>query len=500
MKKYLILLGVIGVFVGGIFYYQLSQITELVILHTNDHHGYCWSENGKGGFAKQMTILKNVRKKYKNALVLSAGDVNTGAPEADFNQGEPSFKGMNILGFDAMAIGNHDFDNSLPALRMQEQWSAFPFLSANIYDRKTQARLFKPYIVKEVGGIRVGILGLTTEETKVVTNVKYVKDIEFKDPILEAKKILPELEKKADILVALTHMGFYPDRAHSDNPYKGDIELASENPHIHFIIGGHSHILIPKPVEVGRTPIMQAYQYGKYMGELHIKINKKKQLIKGFSYVMHDLNEKVAEDSEMVAFLEPYLQKAKVYFDEKIGESMVDLMGERDVVRSQETNLGNLVTDLFRSVTKADVAIQNGGGIRASIPKGKVSFGDVRRAFPFNNTIVVLKLKGQEILELLNRSASLARPAGGFLQVAGLSFVIEGGQVKNVKVQGKSLQLEKVYSLATNDFVANGGDGYELLKNKPRQDTGFVISSALKNYIISKKVIAPKIEKRIVVK
>src|SRR3989338_6633065 len=196
MKKYFntfLFLTLIFIFWG------CSSSTELVIFHTNDHHGYCWSIDGKGGFAKQMTVIKELRKKHPNLLLLSAGDVNTGATESDINHAEPSFKGMNLLGFHAMAVGNHEFDNALSQLRVQEEWSDFPFLSANIYDKNTNQRMFAPYIVKTVGGIRVGILGLTTEETQFVANMKYIKVLEFRDPLLEAKKLIPELKQKSDI-------------------------------------------------------------------------------------------------------------------------------------------------------------------------------------------------------------------------------------------------------------------------------------------------------------
>ena len=501
MNKRHIKFYMINVFLTLSLFYLLgcSPSTELVIFHTNDHHGYCWSMDGKGGFAKQMTLLKQARKKYPNLLLLSAGDINTGATESDINHAEPSFKGMNLLKFDAMAVGNHEFDNALSQLRVQEEWSDFIFLSANIYDKNTNQRMFAPYVVKTVGGIRVGILGLTTEETQFVANMKYIKDLEFRDPVLEAKKLIPELKQKSDIIIALTHMGYYPEGPDPSHG-KGDIILASENPEIAVIVGGHSHTLLPQPVKVRNTLLVQAYQYAKDLGELHLKIDRKNFQIKKYTYVLHDLNEKIAEDPQIVSFLEPYLQKAKVFFDEKVGESKVELVGERELVRSQETNLGNLITDVFREVTQAQIALQNGGGIRSSIGKGKISLGDIKRAFPFNNTIVVTRLTGKEILELLNRSASLQRPAGGFLHVSGLSFVIEGNQAKNVKVQGKPLQLDKVYRVATNDFTANGGDGYELLKNKPRYDTGFVLSTALKNYILARKTISPKVEKRITIR
>ena len=497
-RKLLFILSVLVVITtSGIFYVQKTSTVELVILHTNDHHGYCWAREGKGGFAKQLTLIKKIKSENKNVLVLSAGDINTGYPESDISQAEPSFKGMNLLGFDAMAVGNHEFDKPSPVLRQQESWAEFPFLSANVYDSNSGKRLFKPYIVENIGGLNVGILGLTTEETTYIATE--TRGIEFVDVIKEAQKVMPELEKKSDLVIGLTHLGVIQDRNH---PTRGTSNqtLAAEFPQLIAIVGGHSHTLLNDPIIVGKTIIVQAKHYAEYLGELHLKINKKSKKLKTYTYKLHELNETIPEDPEMISFLEPYLQKASVLFDQKVGESTVELDGKRENVRSQETNLGNLVTDVFREATGAQVAIQNSGGIRASIPKGEVKFRDIQQSFPFNNTIVTLKLKGGEILELLNRSASLQRPAGGFVQVSGLVFEIDKDRVKNVKVNKQPLDYNRVYVVATNDFTAGGGDGYTMLKDQPRVDTGITIAAAMKKYIQSRKTISPTVERRIKIK
>ncbi len=496
-KRLLLGFGSIIIISALLLLLRQSAIVELVILHTNDHHGYCWSVDNKGGLAKQLTIVKKIRNQNKNVLVLSGGDINTGYPEADIHEGEPSFRGMKLLGFDAMAVGNHEFDVSLETLRKQESWGGFPFLAANIYDKKTGQRVFKPYVIKTIGTLRVALLGLTTEET--VQIAKFVDGLEFRDPIEEAKKVMPELEKDSDLIIALTHLGVTSER---HTPIRGitDYRLAAENPRIQVIVGGHSHTLLREPLKEGRTLILQAYQYAKNLGELRIKFNTLSKRIVKHTYHMHDLNEEIPEDNEMITHLNPYLEKAKAIFDQPVGENLVALNGEREEVRSRETNLGNLITDLSRQITKAHVAIQNGGGIRSSIPKGRVTYRDIRKAFPFQNTIVVVQLKGEELLEVINRAASLSRPAGGFLQVSGISFAIEKDHVKNVKVNGEPLVLEKVYSVATNDFVAGGGDGYEVLKNKPRVDTGYLLFGALKDYFEKQKRISARIEGRIVVR
>src|SRR3989338_8176811 len=168
MKRYSILAVALAALASSVFFYTYNSTVQLVIVHTNDHHGYCWAENNVGGFSKEMTLLKKIRKENKNVLVLSAGDINSGAPESDLNRAEPSFKGMNLLQFDAMTVGNHEFDNSLAVLREQESWAQFPFLTANVYDKAAQKRLFTPYIIKEVQGLEIGIFGLTTSDTAFI--------------------------------------------------------------------------------------------------------------------------------------------------------------------------------------------------------------------------------------------------------------------------------------------------------------------------------------------
>ncbi|MEK7790378.1 MAG: 5'-nucleotidase C-terminal domain-containing protein [Deltaproteobacteria bacterium] len=486
----------------AVLYWQQQPI-ELVILHTNDHHGYCWSQDSKGGLAKQLTVIKQARKKYKNVLLLSAGDVNSGAPEADLFQGEPSFRGMNLMKFDAMAVGNHEFDNDLSAIKKQESLAQFPFLAANIYDKKTGQRIFSPYIIKKIGRLRVAIFGLTTEKTPEIVHEKNVWNLEFRNPIDETKKVLSEVKSQADFIIAVTHLGYYPEEPHESDGI-GDIHLAKANPEIDLIVGGHSHTLLKEPVVIpaeagihSKTVIVQAFQYAKNIGELRLRVDG--DHIESYEYMMHELDEKIADDIEMTALLEPYLAKAKSSFDVVVGEAKVTLNGRREDVRSSEANLGNLISDVIRKVTKADVALQNGGGIRASIEKGKVTYGDILKAFPFGNQIVTVKLNGKELLDILNRSASLTRPAGGFLQVSGISFIIKKDFIENVRVQGSPLKLDKVYTIATSDFVAQGGDGYLLFKKKEKENTGISLSEALKNYFQSRPSVMSRVENRILI-
>jgi len=498
MKKVLVLTSLFtALLIGGLLLINQTQTLDLVIVHTNDHHGYCWANNkNQGGLAKQLTIIKKIRSENKNVLVLSGGDINTGAPESDLNLGEPSFKGMNLLGFNAMTPGNHEFDNPLTLLEQQQSWSTFPFISTNIYSKIKGVRLFEPFLLQDINGLKIAILGFTTTDSAYISNVNVIKDIEFKNASEEARKVVDELKGQVDFFIAMSHLGFYPD-GNLEIQEAGDSVLAKNIPELSVIVGGHNHLLLEQPVQANNALILQAKHFGEYLGELHLSIDRKTKKIKKYQYIMHKLDENVPEDPEMISFLKPWLDKAEVITQEPLGKTTVTLDGVRENVRSGETNLGNLVTDAFRDLTKTDIAFQNGGGIRAPINPGTITFGDIRRSFPFNNTVVTLSLTGAELLEVLNRSASLPRPAGGFLQVSGMKMTIKNNQLQEVLINGAALQADKVYSVTTNDFTANGGDGYGMLKDKKKIDTGYTISGILKQFIVNKKTVSPQVEGRI---
>ena len=207
-----------------------AKTYRFTVLHTNDHHGRFWkNSDGEYGMSAQKTVVDAVRKEVAasggQVLLLSGGDVNTGVPESDLQDAVPDFKGMNLLKFDAMAVGNHEFDKPLAILKMQRELATFPMLAANIYENGQ--RMFEPYKVFNLGGLRVGVMGLTTEDTKKMVLPENVKTIEFKNAITEAAKVVPELRSKADVVIATTHMGHYQNGDHGVNA-PGDVEMAKQ--------------------------------------------------------------------------------------------------------------------------------------------------------------------------------------------------------------------------------------------------------------------------------
>ncbi|WP_245662876.1 metallophosphoesterase [Endozoicomonas arenosclerae] len=237
--------------------YDPNKTYSLTVLHTNDHHGRFWqNEDGEWGMAARKTLIDDIREEVESkggdVLLLSGGDINTGVPESDLQDAVPDFSGMNMIGYDAMAVGNHEFDNSIETLRMQEQLADFPFLSANIYETESDERLFKPYKIFQVNDLKVAVLGLTTDDTAKVALADNIEGIEFRSPIEEAEELVPELKDKADIIIASTHMGHYQNARHGANA-PGDVTLAREVDDIDLIVGGHSQNPLFKPDQQNDT-------------------------------------------------------------------------------------------------------------------------------------------------------------------------------------------------------------------------------------------------------
>ena len=204
--------------------YEQDKTYKITVLHTNDHHGHFWrNEYGEYGLAAQKTLVDGIRKEVAaeggSVLLLSGGDINTGVPESDLQDAEPDFRGMNLVGYDAMAIGNHEFDNPLTVLRQQEKWAKFPLLSANIYQKSTGERLFKPWALFKRQDLKIAVIGLTTDDTAKIGNPEYFTDIEFRKPADEAKLVIQELQQteKPDIIIAATYMGHYDNGEHGSD-------------------------------------------------------------------------------------------------------------------------------------------------------------------------------------------------------------------------------------------------------------------------------------------
>ncbi|EOG6121655.1 bifunctional UDP-sugar hydrolase/5'-nucleotidase UshA [Cronobacter malonaticus] len=510
---------------GGASAWEQDKTYNITILHTNDHHGHFWrNEYGEYGLAAQKTLVDSVRREVTaqggSVLLLSGGDINTGVPESDLQDAEPDFRGMNLIGYDAMAVGNHEFDNPLSVLRQQEKWAKFPLLSANIYQKSTNERLFKPWAIFKPQGIKIAVIGLTTDDTAKIGNPEYFTDIEFRKPADEAKLVIQELQQneKPDVIIAATHMGHYDNGDHGSNA-PGDVELARALPAgaLTMIVGGHSQDLVcmasenKKQVDyVPGTPcapdrqngtwIVQAHEWGKYVGRADFQFRNGEMKLVRYQLIPINLKKKVTwdngqtervlytpqipENPQMLSLLTPFQKKGQAQLMVKIGSVNGRLEGDRSKVRFVQTSMGHLILNAQIARTGADFAVMSGGGIRDSIEGGDITYKDVLKVQPFGNTLVYVDMTGKEVLEYLTAVAQKKPDSGAYPQFANVSFTASGGTLNDVKIKGEPVDPAKTYRMATLSFNATGGDGYPAIDKKPGYvNTGFVDAEVLKQYI-----------------
>ena len=488
---------------------QAREIS-LRILYVNDFHGFAepykpvGSQEMLGGLPYLAAAVDKLRKE-KPTLLLAAGDMIQGHSWANLFRGRSSIALMNKMRFDAMVLGNHEFDFGQDVLKTRIAEARFPVLGANVEGFKDG---LKPYVIKEIHGLKVAIIGVVTPETPQATHPKNVAGLKFFPPDTTVAKYLPELKKQADLVIVLSHIGYHADR-----------DLAEKVPGIPVIVGGHSHTKLLEPTVINQTIIVQAWEHAKALGVLDLMLEYGK--IKNFSGRLEMIKPvQGQEDKAVRRLVNRFGVRVNAVLGEKIGEAALDLDGEH--VRLRETNLGDFLADILRQAAGADAAIINGGGIRTSIPQGPILVKNIYAVLPFDNYLVAIKLTGKQIKDALEHGVSgVEEGAGRFPQVSGLSFTYSlkapaGSRVKEVLVGGKPLDLQKEYTLATNDFMAAGGDGFqsfgEALKSSPDfssiggmltgeklvyNDAGRWLREIVIDYIRQHKKVAPQVEGRI---
>lgn len=467
------------------------------ILHFNDFHGYLEpvksGDGTVGGIARIATAADRVEqwnRDHGNAtLFVEAGDMIQGTPMSMIYQGEPDVKCLNLMDLDLMCVGNHEFDFGQDNFHRIVGMAEFGVLSANIYREADGQRLVNPWAVLPLpDGTQCAIIGLTSKDTAVETLPKNVAGLRFADPIQECRRLLDEIVGQAEFLVALSHIG-----------YEEDLKLAEACPELDVIIGAHSHTVLERPVRVGKTLICQAGSYGRYLGQLDMLV-RDGDVAKHRGF-LREMNDAVPEDPKVKAVVDEYASKLEERLGQVIAQTTVDLDGERDNLRSRETNLGNLICDLLRDYTRADVCLVNAGGIRASVPAGPITVGTVLKVVPFSNRIATKRVSGDQLWRALERSASLERPAGGFFQVSGLSLVIDGNALESVMVGNEPLDRGATYTLAAPEFLLQGGDGYELLTDGEEPVyLGFTDNSIVIDTLKERGTVSPAVEGRIVIR
>ncbi len=465
-----------------------SRPDSLLIIHTNDIHAHLFpftDANGAlvGGASARSALIARLRGQQARTLLLDAGDVFQGTPVYNFFRGVPDYRSMSLVHYDAGALGNHELDDGPAAWLRASAHASFPIVSANVFvsadsgwaasleevpapvrrgarwiggpkvSESSRLRyLANPYVIEDVGGVKVAILGLTTKDVLSIVNRATNSGVAVADPIWAAGALVPELRKKADFVVALTHLGVDDDRA-----------LAARVPGIDMIVGGHSHTYLWRPLFIGNrnangyggTAIVQAGKWGDRVGRLAVAIGPAG--VKGITDTLVAVRPSEGEDPAIGRMLQPYRDSMATTMDKPVfrSPSRVSMSGLED----GDTPLGNFVTDAMLESARADIAIINTGGIRAPLPEGKVTVGDVYTVLPFDNVLVVVPMKGWQVRELLDFAA---RRIGkrGFIQIAGAQFVIRRGRASDIRVGGQALDSDHLYGVATIDFLYGGAEGY----------------------------------------
>lgn len=513
---------------------QNGQDFTLTILHTNDVHARvdqfdssgnsCDAEEAAanecfGGAARLKTVVEQVRAETPNTVLLDAGDQFQGTLFYNQYRGGEAQEMMTLLGYQAMTIGNHEFDNGPGPLGSFGRGVKFLLVSANI-DASAEpelAGLINPYTILEVGGQQIGVIGATTAEADILSSPG--PNVKFNEVAPAVGAAVDELTAAGvNKIIVLTHIG-----------YLADLELAKAVPGLDVIVGGHSHTLLSNtdPAAAGSYPTVIAGADGsqtlvvtdgswaKALGRLDVTFNGE-GVVTGYAGEPILLDSSVVQDDAVRSRVNALAGPIEALRNQVIGTAIVDIDGERAACRFAECTMGDLIADavLWKSQTNgAQMVIINGGGIRASIKAGNVTMGDVLTVLPFGNMIATFELNGAEVVQALENGVSRAENpdnegTGRFPQVAGLRYSWDPAQpvgsritaveVKNTDGSYSPIDLTATYQVASNDFMRGGGDGYEVFVTaRNAYDFGPALDQAVQEYIQTFSPVAPMVEGRI---
>jgi 5'-nucleotidase len=455
-----------------------------------------------GGYARIKAYKDSIEAHGREVLMLSSGDIFQGTFFYKFFQGIPDILFMNSTGYDAMTLGNHEFDCGQPALAEAINYAQFPMLAANIQFKKIpelQSQI-KPWVMLETAKskTRVAVIGLVVENLDEIVPAVFVSDFDVVNAEKALRRYLPEIQKEnPDMIILLSHLG-----------WERELELFALFPEIDGVLGGHTHLAISPPAVVegerGHRFMSQPGEWGKAVTRYDIVLNPKDRTkLKVQRASLVPMSKDVCEDEKIKAEATSLWQQIQVKVNIPIGKAKVFLNGDRKYIRNQETNLGNLVADCIARSADAEMAVINGGGIRSSIATGTITIGDCLNVLPFDNYLVKVEMTGETLLNLfeqVRQAISTQTGFGGFLQVS------EGLEVKYFKdttrvfFNEQPVEPQKHYIVATNDFLAGGGNGLtSFIDGVSAESTGLLAADAFIKFIKENETIEPSVEGRITI-
>lgn len=478
---------------------QVGETVRVTLLQVNDVYQISPVDRGKrGGLARLATLRQDILKESPHTLYLLAGDTLGPSVASNIFKGRQMIAAWNATGLDYAALGNHEFDFGDAVLRERMRESKFTWLGSNVFDRKT-GKLFgdmPPFVVREFGGVKVGLFGLLTVDTKQTSSPG--ADVEFRDPCQTAQEMTKQLRTRgARTIVAITHLTIENDK-----------RLARCAPGIDVIIGGHEHTVLQSLS--GHTPIFKMGSDARNLGRIDLNISRRNGALESVDWEIIPVTDAVASEPQSAAVIAEYEKRLSAELDLPVGRTTVELDARQETNRSRETNLGSFIADSYRKYANADVALLNGGSIRSNTTygPGALTKRDVLSILPFENPIVKIEVTGATLRAALEHGVSRIREekeAGLFPQVSGLRFTYDGrlapgARVTSVTVNGTPLDNAKTYTLAINTYVLGGGDGYTMFTGarlllKPEEAQ--VEPAMLMNTISAAGDIAPTIDGRI---
>ena len=428
----------------------------LTIIHINDRHGRMDADP----YISQMA--KDLRSVGENVLIFDVGDALHGQITTNLTRGSSMVELMNAVGYNGMGIGNHEFVFGVDRMLELAEMMDFPFLAANVLLYGNG--VFQSHTTTYVSGIKVGVFGVVTPETVTSSDPRLMVGLEFEDPMQTAVRMVSELKSEGcSFIIALAHLGG------GETSLPKDRSDALAIPGVDLVIDGHSHTLLTNGRKVGNTWIVQAGEYAQNIGVVKINFSESnsENHIKAHTVEVRD---SLPADASIVAKIDELNQSIEGVTSQIVGYTPFFLQGERDDVRTRDTNLSNLITDSMRFYNGADISFISGGSIRASIPEGDITLGHVLTTMPYSNLIVTVELQGTAIWEALERGVSVyPEPEGIFMQFSGLYVTFDpnagpGNRIRSVRMQDDTLfDKQKTYTVAMIDFLLAGGDGYTML-------------------------------------
>ena len=492
------------VFVAHSFVPERVQIT---ILGTTDLHGninpidYYTNKPDNRGFAKVATLIKRIRKEQPNTLLIDSGDTIQGSPLESFHsrknnmRTDPMMLVMNALNYDAMAVGNHEYNFGLKVLEKARGEAKFPWLSGNTYEKGTERTHYKPYIVKDVAGVKIGILGLTTPGIPYWDNPPNYAGLEFRDPVAEARKWVETLrtKEKVDVVVIAMHMGLGEDLRTGEAspgqiPHENEaISIAKEVPGVDVIFMGHTHREVSS-LYVNGVLLTQANHWGRHLARADLYLQKEPTGWRVYAKSARTLptDDRVEPDVEVVKLAEPYDRQTQQWLERVVAQSPEDLTAED--ARFRDTAILDLIQKVQLEAGKADVSMVASFNQQARIDKGPVTVRDVTELYVYENTLAVLEVTGQQLKDALEHSAKYYNtyeagktprelindkiPAYNFDIAEGVTYDLDiskpiGSRIQNLRFKGQPLSMTRKLRLATNNYRVNGGGGYTMYKNAP---------------------------------